>query len=447
MTDSLPNAGYHKLNYMRIKPLYETKRANANQPDYIDVTRVITNWFIEESIDSPFVSGYVVIAESDNLLEDVPLRGEEYIDISWTDFYGITRKQTFFIYAVEDIKAGNSINDRMVQYTLKFTSVQKLLSDTKEIRRSFNKQKISDIVKSVYEEYFITGNKDYDKEIEVEETDGEQTLVIPNLRPDAAMQFLSRRAYSSKNKTSLYRFFETREKYYFCTHEYLINKYSGFEGLDDESRNRFIFNYLVLNDNTGAGQLRAQQAINDIAYGNKVDTFADMKDGAYRRSVTELDINYRTRITREYDYTEEFKDYKAPEDLKLTHSKDFVNQYMPSQLAPETTLVTDFPQIGQNKGEQNMLKPYQHFYENYTTKPTVEYHLRKNAFQITVKGRHELYPGQVVVLNLYNFANTLSGTKKDDKQRSGKYIVMAVNNSFSGDDYTQTIVVTKGGLS
>ncbi len=69
MTDSLPNAGYHKLNYMRIKPLYETKRANANQPDYIDVTRVITNWFIEESIDSPFVSGYVVIAESDNLLD------------------------------------------------------------------------------------------------------------------------------------------------------------------------------------------------------------------------------------------------------------------------------------------------------------------------------------------------------------------------------------------
>jgi len=425
-----------------------SRRLNrSNLPDYIDVTRVLTNWFIEESIDSTAVSGYAILSESDNLLQDVPLRGEEYIDISWTDFYGVTKKQTFFIYAIEDIKPGSSINDRMVQYTLKFTTAQKLISDTKEIRRSFNKQKVSDIAKAIYEEYFITGNKDLDKEIEVEETDGEQTVVIPNLRPDAAMQFLSRRAYSSKNKTSLYRFFETREKYYFCTHEYLINKYSGFEGLDAEARNRFIFNYLVLDDNTGTGQLRAQQAINDVAYGNKVDSFADIKEGAYRRNVVELDINYRTRIARTYDYTDEYKDYKAPEDLKLTHSKEFVNQYMPADLAPRTTLITDFPQIGQNKGTDNMLKPYQHFYENYTTKPTVEYHLRKNAFQITVNGRHDLYPGQVIVLNLYNFSNTLSGTKKNDKQRSGKYLVMSVNNTFSGDDFKQTIVVTKGGLS
>ena len=104
----------------------------------------------------------------------------------------------------------------MVTYTLRFTTNQKLISDTKEIRRSFGNTKISDIAKAVYDEYFITGNTKTDKEIEVEETDGEQTLVIPSLRADAAMQFLSRRAYSANNKTSLYRFFETREKYYFC---------------------------------------------------------------------------------------------------------------------------------------------------------------------------------------------------------------------------------------
>ncbi len=450
MTSEAAQAGYHKLNYMRIKPLYSDSNRrgrSSSLPDYIDVTRTVVNWMVSESIDSPFISGFVVISESDNLLEDVPLRGEEYIDISWTDFYGVTKTQTFFVYAVEDIKPASSINDRMVQYTLKFTSVQKLLSDVKEIRRSFNKQKISDVAQIIYDEYFKTGNKDLDKEIEIEPTDGEQTIVIPSLRPDAAMQFLSRRAYSSENKTSLYRFFETGEKYFFCTHEYLTNKYSGFEGISEEERNRFIFNYSTLNDNTGDGQRKAQQAINDVAYGTKVDSFADMKDGTYRRNVTELDINYRTRIARQYDYSDEYKEYKAPKDLKLTHSEDFVNTYMPSALAPDTVLITDFPQIGQNKGEQNMLKPYAHYYENYTTKPVVDYHMKRNAFQITINGRHELYAGQIIDLNLYKFANTLAGTKENDAQRSGKYIVLSINATFSGDEFKQTLVITKGGLS
>ena len=72
-----------------------------------------------------------------------------------------------------------------------------------------------------------------DKPKEIEETDGEQTLVIPDLRADATMQFLSRRAYSERNKTALYRFFETREKYYFCTPEYLVEKYGDIDAEND----------------------------------------------------------------------------------------------------------------------------------------------------------------------------------------------------------------------
>jgi len=436
-------AGFHKLVSVKVRPLFAgvESASQKNLRDYIDITKVVVNWTFQESIDSPYISGRLTVNESNNLLEDVPLRGEESLQITWSDFYGDTKTYDFIIYGVDNIGPENSVNDRMMKYTLDFTTVDKLSSDRKEIKRSFGKQKISDMVNIIFNEYYSDSNKD----IEIEETDGEQTLVIPNLRPDAAMQFLSRRAYSGSNKSSLYRFFETREKYYFCTSEYLTDKYSGFEGISNEERNRLFFNYRVLDDNTGTGQLKAQQSINNVRYGKKADSFAEMKGGAYRRNVTELDILNRTRISRQYDYTSEFKDYKAPEDLKLTHSQEFIDSYMPSALAPSTTLITDFPQIGQNKGDLD--KPYQHFYENYTTKPAVDYHMNLNAFTIEINGRIGLYPGMVINLDLYKFSNTVAGTRETDTQRSGKYLVMNIDHRFTGDEYKQSVLITKGGLS
>ena len=293
----------------------------------------------------------------------------------------------------------------------------------------------------------LTGNKDYDKEIEIEETDGEYSLIIPDLRSDAAMQFLSRRAYSQKNKTSLYRFFETREKYFFCTPEYLIEKYSDFEGKTDEEINRLNFIYNTVEDNTGPGQRVAQQSVNDVQYGNKVDTFHDMKAGMYRRSVTELDPTTRTRIQRDYDYTTEYEEKEMPEKVKLTHSDTFLNKYMAASTQPEEYLIVDFPQIGQSRGKQDMKKPYQNFYENYTAKPVVNYHFFKNALTMEINGRIKLYPGMVINLELYKFNNTTSGTREFDHERSGKYLVTTITNVYSADLYKQTIALTKGGLS
>ena len=293
----------------------------------------------------------------------------------------------------------------------------------------------------------LTGNKDYDKEIDIEETDGEQSLVIPNLRSDAAMQFLSRRAYSSKNKTSLYRFFETREKYYFCTPEYLVEKYGDIESLEEDEKNPLYFIYNTLEDNTGMGQKIAQQSVNDFSYGTKVDTFRDMKEGMYRRTITELDPSTRTRIQRDYDYSTEYQDKEMPSKVKLTHTQTFLDTYMAASTQPESYLVTDFPQIGQSTGQQNMKKPYQHFYENYTAKPIVDYHFGVNSVTIQVNGRIKLYPGMTINLELIKFSQTVSGNREIDKQRSGKYIVLAVDNSFNGDIFKQNISITKGGLT
>lgn len=449
--DKAVQAGFYTLKSFRVKPLLEeninSDSENNSMPDYVELTKTISSWGITESMNSPFISGFAVINESDNMLEDVPLIGEEEIELTYTDFYGESATQRFFLYAIEDIGPATSANDRMMKYTVRFTSITKLQGDQRSIRKSYNNTKISDIASDIYETFIKTENPLYDKPIEIEETDEEQSLVIPNLRADAAMQFLSRRAYSSKNKTSLYRFFETREKYYFCTPEYLVNKYGEIDAKTDDEINPLYFIYNTVEDNTGTGQKIAQQSVNDFSYGTKVDTFRDMKEGMYRRTITELDPSTRTRIQRDYDYSSEVGDKEFPSKVKLTHSQTFLDRYMAASTQPESYLLTDFPQIGQSTGQQNMRKPYQHFYENYTTKPVVNYHFGVNSMALEINGRIKLYPGMVIHLELIKISNTLSGTREIDHERTGKYIVTDIVNAFNEDRFKQQIMITKGGLT
>ena len=449
--DKGKQAGYYTLKSFKVKPLIEenlnTDSSNSSLVEYVELAKTIANWGISESINSPFISGFAVINESANMLEDVPLIGEEEIELTYTDFYGESATHKFFLYAIEDIGPASSTNDRMMKYTIRFCSVSKLQGDQRSIRKSYNNTKISDIVEDIYNTFIVTDNKDYDKPIDIEETEGEQSLVIPNLRSDAAMQFLSRRAYSSKNKTSLYRFFETREKYYFCTPEYLVEKYGDIDAENDDEINPLYFIYNTVEDNTGAGQRIAQQSVNDFGYGTKVDTFRDMKEGMYRRTITELDPTTRTQIKRDYDYSSEVGDKEFPSKVKLTHRQNFLDKYMGASTQPESYLLTDFPQIGQSTGKLNMKKPYQHFYENYTAKPVVDYHFGVNSISMEINGRIELYPGRVVNLELYKMSNTVSGNREIDHERSGKYLVTDMVSSFAGDSFKQQIVITKGGLT
>jgi hypothetical protein len=172
-----------------------------------------------------------------------------------------------------------------------------------------------------------------------------------------------------------------------------------------------------------------------------------MKEGMYRRTITELDPTTRTQIKRDYDYSSEVGDKEFPSKVKLTHRQNFLDKYMGASTQPESYLLTDFPQIGQSTGKLNMKKPYQHFYENYTAKPVVDYHFGVNSISMEINGRIELYPGRVVNLELYKMSNTVSGNREIDHERSGKYLVTDMVSSFAGDSFKQQIVITKGGLT
>ena len=78
MPSSQAQAGYYVLRSFKVRPMFDNRENTIS--DHIELSKVIVNWSLSEAMGSPYITGSAVIHESDNLLEDVPLRGEEEIE-------------------------------------------------------------------------------------------------------------------------------------------------------------------------------------------------------------------------------------------------------------------------------------------------------------------------------------------------------------------------------
>ena len=148
------------------------------------------------------------------------------------------------------------------------------------------------MVQSVFDTYFDTSSKT----IEIEPTLGNQTYAIPSLTPAATMSFLARKAYGGESSTNNYMFFETKENFYFCTPEYLYKKYKDKVITQEalEENNLLFYTAKIADDNSPNGQLRNQQTVAGISYGDPSNTLNEINEGQYKTSMLEIDLLNRT---------------------------------------------------------------------------------------------------------------------------------------------------------
>ena len=431
------NAGYYRLDSFYVQALNEP----GKYAEGIELKRAVVQFNITESIDQSFLNGSAVVSESFDALKKVPLRGEERLTVSFTDYFDESYEYVFYVYAITDLKKDPATNGKLMTYTLHFTTFQKLESDKSYVRKSFGEERVSNMASQVFERYF-----NGDKEIEVQDTDSKQTLVIPRLRSDEAMTFLARRASTADSPSSLFTFFETREKYYFMAYEKLVEKKIDLvasSATAEENQLKYI--YTTMNDNEPAGQRVAQFTMNELSYLDRSNTIKSMKQGAYKRNITELDYYNKFRIRTTYDYLEEQPKHFAIDKLSKINTDAFVEAYMPDEEAPEVVYITDYNQLGVAQGRDGSLAPFRNYAQNYMTKTVIDYHMKNSSVTCLINGQGKLMPGSMIYLEVLEFNEDIKGSVID-QERSGPYLIMSVINIFSGDQYKQQLTITKGGL-
>jgi len=244
-TVSVAEAGYYQLISFKIRPF------NSPADAGIELNQIVGSWQLTESIDNPNIVGSCVVLDAEGLLRKLPILGEEYITIKYKDFFGKTSEKEFYCFSVRDVKPYDDSKDNLLHYALDFTSIENFNANQQEVAKSYSNMLISDMVKNVYEEFFLKQeNATNTKPIEIEPTVGNHTFCIPTLSPARAIDFLARRAYGGEDSTNNYKFFETRESFYFCTPNYLAKKYMDMTTSPEVLReNNLLFNTNSLYDN------------------------------------------------------------------------------------------------------------------------------------------------------------------------------------------------------
>jgi len=466
----MAESGFKFAGYVNVKRVELYSLADPNNRK-VDLTQNFLDISLKENMQSAFIHGEMSIIDSYGMIYSSidnktytengaqfrfpHIKGEEYLLITYEDDRSdLEYTEQYYVYAVDDIRLLEDRKETALQYKLHFVSPQKFFANTRRIRKAYRNMTISDMVADIFEEYYqqipVLSNNIYKKDIEIEQTTGHYTITIPNLTPEDALLFLARRAYSSTNKSSLFFFFETRQKFYFFTHEGLkIKNRLKLNTFDERaSGNPYIFTYTnTAEDNTVEGQNIARQTLSRATL-SPVNSQEHIAAEGYRRNISEMDISNRTITRYTYEYKDVFSSYNNIEDLRLDNTDKFIDTVTNKQFE-DSFVLKDYAGPNDNNAglTVNYDRAYPYYPEIMSTKPVFHHHLNYNKMRGHVSGRYDLFPGDLINITIPEFSvNSMENfTGIPDVDNSGLNIVLGLHHLIENNKWRTYIEYSKGG--
>ncbi|RLA59835.1 MAG: hypothetical protein DRQ78_10160, partial [Epsilonproteobacteria bacterium] len=197
---------------------------------------------IFESIFQPCMTADITVLDAENLVANLPIADGDVVDIHLAFNSEDKIQQNVdgedIKCVMEVIKITSRIktdNQDVQTYNLRLASIGWSNNVRTRISRSYNQQPYSDVVEEIFYDKFVTeGNYglkghyskftgDDAKNIDVESTHGEYSLIIPRWKPIQCFNWLAGRSQSSETKDAVnYVFYEDKETYNFKSIDSLV---------------------------------------------------------------------------------------------------------------------------------------------------------------------------------------------------------------------------------
>jgi hypothetical protein len=390
----------------------------------IDITNLVTEIVVNESLFSSSVETEITIQDAVNLLQDGKVTGSERIDIliERTEPSGEYKSHTIVTY-IASIESFARLQAGFETYVFKCISNHSYINQTKQVSRSFSGS-ISKLIKNLVE-------KDLDAEIAVynSNTKGSIRGIYPNISPLECITWLLRNA--TENSTPFYFFESLKNGIELDSYESLVNQ--------DVYRE---YNYLP---NPDGGLLPGTQGYFEVLMGSirKISSDLDISqfhmigDGAYGSTVNTLDYATKSHTSKQVGY-----DDKA---IKLNKHKPFSNSTLigNKQIAAMSK-AKEFNISLNSKGFRS---------DNYhsISNPSIA---RKQSYftglgfmthDIIANGDFDMSPGKKIILSMDKVGDLFEGVPKRNEYMSGKYIVTEITHVF-GSEYTMDMLIAKDSM-
>jgi hypothetical protein len=418
MSDDTFDVGFCDIQLATLNRYGELKKPAFDISDYISEIS------FTESIDSPLLFGEMTLLDSSGLIDNFPILGEEIFTLRYVDFFENEITQQFLIYSLSDAVPGDQQN--YMYYRLQFISPQHFISTSKKVQKSYIDFTTKEMAQLIFDEFIVdeTNFKNSANDIEIQDTTGTQTLVIPSLQPIQAINFLCRKSFSADDKSSNYYFFQNRDKFKMVTHEEMIRT-------SKPTAKAYSYDPSIAIEGP-ADRNRAMNNITSIFIPNRLNTITEMNTGAMISDVVEIDILNKQYIHNIFKYKDNFQNYKHLSDtVRFPHTEKFTDAFFSDENVMKSYMIfTDFEREQQR-------------YKDITgPKVSNRYYLNSTSIEIEIYGRNDLFAGDVILLDIPQFENVV-GSKDRHKSLSGYWLVQTIKHFIKGKKYTSRLTIIK----
>lgn len=286
-----------KLNFAGEYAISELKLMSSSG-NVVDLSMAYTALSLFEDIFSSSMSGLVVISDTNNILMNLPVTGQDYLSMKIVtpslEKSPIDYTQT--VFAVNKIDTRVDADGTQV-FQLHFISPELLRNERVRISKSYE----STISNMVYDALNNAKYINTNKEIFLEETKGIRKIVVPNSHPFDFIKKLAREAESKEYNSPHYLFYENIFGIHFRSIESLYRQASiGSYHAGDVGFSL-----------TTAGKIEEEYArVIDYQIKSNNDTLANVVGGMLASKIITHDIVQKKYDINRHDYFQDFYKYK-----------------------------------------------------------------------------------------------------------------------------------------
>lgn len=426
---------------------------------HLDIFPQMLELTIYESIFSPLIKAELTLNDEIGLFVNFPLTGEEFVRVSYkpTNSNSVRLMNlSFVINGVQNISPND--NSRGYTYVLSLVS-RPAYENVKTLVSHAYSGLVSEAAKDLFQEYIVkpaeltniarrgggTGlTSNYFDDIflfsDVEDTYDINTVVIPNLRPIDALQWLASRAISQDyERNYLYTFYQTISGFHFKTIQSHWES-TGTKLQAYENPYYYVSNIELMDKKAYNRTLDPKKSITNLYFNERFSTLDKIAEGYFENSYFEINL---------------FQNAYHSEDTVLDSSHNSLDygdlntrEYQEAARVEESISGGNIEKRNRVKYAFNNMPEYDETYSQYQFRDKWGKALRSKVgfsnidVNITVEGDTDIEAGKII----FCYIPEMHGFNKveEDSLLSGYYIVTDVKHVFiSGQKHTTVMKINK----
>lgn len=400
------------------------------QGNRFDVTQMVTELSMFESIYDHFISGDLVLIDNAAMFSFLPILGQEKIEVSYK-YKEVEIEKQFTVIGVKEIS--HIVENSVGGYVLKFSSNKHILNEINTFSKSFSGRN-TDIISQIYKSYLSESNAD---ELEIISDGGSShNIVFPYVKPYAAIDLVLKNTFA-EDKTPLFLFESVN---------YNKTKMISLGDLFNQEEIKDIRNIIQTNsDNIGTAVATipdSNQNMHSFMINDAYDTVKYISNGSLSSDVDTVDLSNKTYSNQVFDYVKHTP-VLNPGLQDFISTKFKINEKNLNQIGnSKKTIFYNANLEYSNLGSLNTV-------DSINKLSMLSYYKRSrtNVISMTTDSIKNLNSGDLVNLKLAHFAPKLDEDNSVDKVNSGVYLVSAIRHYIKNLNYTMVVEVIRNGIN